>query len=101
MTTMKRSHGSSLAAEVPYLKRMYSYILHTTSDLMPSLDEYVTHVISLLRVNEAHSTSWALRNFLPYIPPTKSVKFLKIYMNFPFTFKEQIFVIMYSGVIIY
>lgn len=59
------SHGSSLAAEVPYLKRMFSYILRTTSDLKLSLDEYVTQVISLLRVNEVHNTSWALCTFLP------------------------------------
>jgi hypothetical protein len=92
---IKQSHGSSLAAEVPYLKRMFSYILHTASDLMLSLDEYGTQVISLLRVNEVHSTSWALSNFLSYIPPIRFVKFLKIYMNFTFMFKEQIFVIMY------
>jgi len=79
---------------------MFSYILCTTSDLKLSLDKYVMQVISLLRVSEVHSTSWALRNFIPYIPPIKSIKYLNIYINFPFMFKEHTFVIVYSGAVV-
>jgi len=79
---------------------MFSYILYTSSDLKLPLDEYVTQVVGLLRVNEVHSTSWALYNFIPCILPIKSVKFLKIYINFLFLFKEQIVVIMYNGAIV-
>lgn len=35
----------------------------------------------LLHVKEVHDTSWALCNYLPYIPPITFVMFLKIYIN--------------------
>lgn len=70
------SHGSYLAAEITYPKFVFIHFIHSFR-FEPVLgwicyagNQFLSHV------NEVHSTSLALCN---YIPPIKSVKFLKLF----------------------